>query len=143
MVVGDVDEEGFATKLKETSYPSLYRWYGLVSDFALSEDNNVIAIDLESASFAVKVYTDNVPKGWVTWYSNSRYDTYDFCNPVIDADNREVTNVFTFPNIKKPQPSGINLNIVWHCDAEEEKQASTTIDIKPKTMTSLKLNLEE
>lgn len=139
VVDGDaMDSEGFATKTKDEFYPSQYRWYGDLNKFTLTSDD-VVNINLKSASFAVKLLTDNVPDGSVTWYSTY----YDFCNPVIDANNLEVTTVFSFAEIKNPLPSKLSLNIVWTRESGSHNPASTVdIEIEPQKITSLTLNFE-
>lgn len=135
---GEVDKDGFASETKDETFPSQYRWYGELEDCDIS--SNEIEIQLNFASFGVKVTAKEVPEGWVTWSSYS----CDFFNPIINADNLEVTNVFSFNDLKSTKPYAIRLRIVWTRDSGKSNGTNNVdIEVQPKTMTCLALNFQE
>lgn len=137
-VATQVAADGFATKYKNETFPSQYRWYGVLDDCDISSGE--IEIELKFVSFGVKVHSEEVPEGSVTWSCSS----CDFGNPILDDDNLEVTNVFSFHDFKLAQSYFIRLNIVWtHSSGKSNGPKSVDIEVKPNTMFDLKLNLQE
>lgn len=149
-IATEVDNDGFATKIKDEKYhPSQMRYYGIREGFKVSSSNLKASIPLKSASFGLKIVAEEIPDGEITLNLADEDTSLDVSAFSLSPTNTEMTVKYSFEDMKacgnstdaKPVKS-FDIIFTWKREGSL-KTAKKEIEVQRNTLTVITLNVDK